>query len=703
MVLAPACSPVDDVWGIEIDELRERLARSDYEVLRNIPFSRYELADASRLGPEAFYALGLVYLSIGLDGTGEELLTLAVERSPEPWRESAARELSELLFETERPDQVIELFSTTSAEDLALTNVLRLARALYETRDLPTLAGLLDARAAELDAFTDAEAEAQEVALWRTVTAIETDSPGWEQTVMDLFMDFPASAIHSRLWVYLINNDDLLATFAPSAIDFMRFKQLQSEGKSEEAFAIAAGLDDLAVLSNRWGIRDLYLAAAGSVRYTLGARLLEDIAVEVPDELLRLVLEYIGRLYRLAGAYPSAIAALDRAVPLAVDPTDARRLRWLSLSARVRQSPETVAGSLELYVPTLDDPAYFSDLFGDLATRLIEARRWDALLQAYSGLSEFAEPGVLARYQLVLARLFETGLLPAVPGRAEELRTDFLRRASEQTGDRFAALMAAALLGEDGTEQLAIIPDDPEDSPGVIDPVVRVLLDYGLLDEAFLAIRGSGSRASDVVRTAAATLFADRGRTREAVLLLPRSDRDTRSRAELRYPQSFAAAIDPASEAEDLDRAILFGLFREESLFDAAIESSAGAVGIAQLMPATAEDIARRMRLGAFDLRNPEDSILIGARYLAMLRAQFGTYARAIAAYNGGQGNVRSWERRNGDLDEVLFHQTIPFPETYSHVIKVTVAAAHYSFLYDDRAPADVVRTLFGLSPVEDR
>jgi soluble lytic murein transglycosylase len=107
------------------------------------------------------------------------------------------------------------------------------------------------------------------------------------------------------------------------------------------------------------------------------------------------------------------------------------------------------------------------------------------------------------------------------------------------------------------------------------------------------------------------------------------------------------------------------------------------------------------MRLDSPDLHDPADNLSIGARNFAMLSDQFGSMARALAAYNGGQGYVRRWERRSPTLDEILFHESIPFEETYNHIRKVVVSAAWYGYLYTDRSPSETVRLIFDLSSVE--
>jgi len=139
---------------------------------------------------------------------------------------------------------------------------------------------------------------------------------------------------------------------------------------------------------------------------------------------------------------------------------------------------------------------------------------------------------------------------------------------------------------------------------------------------------------------------------------------------------------------------ILFALIRTESFFGADAVSHAGAVGLAQLMPATAADVAARIaRRGGpdyrstngIDLKDPETNIHLGAFYLRQLTNQMGNPMLALLAYNGGQGRVRRWlaaDRQLGGLPEDLFLETIEYNETREYGRQVLAAAAVYGYLY---------------------
>ncbi len=725
----PAAGGGVRVWGYDAGELADLLARGEREALRHVDFSRHRIREIDRLGEDAAYALGLIYVELGMHDVAEELLRYALATAPRPWSDEAFLALSDLLVDQDRYAEL----ETVAREVSGLDARVALARALYGQERYEELADELESLYPLVgESLPPTSTTAQEVALWHAITLIELERPGWADAIRALYRDYPSAAVHSRVWVYLINRDELLDAFSVGEIDLFRAKQLQSEGRSEEAAAILFGLASApnGLLRSPWGLLDIYTAGVGSGRPSAAAEaLLAAAADDAPPDLRRRALEYAGRLYRRSGAFGAAIPLLERSLALAGSADDEKRLRWYLLSTRVRREPVEVAFSLASVVPTLSDPPYFGDIFFELAGLLAERQRWDAIHAAYEAIDEFATPGVRARYEVILARAFETGRLRAAAGRAEQLRSTYLERAVAQRENLFAALVAAALLDDDGADLLGIDETPPVSShaalpasgdgaggegpgpageaeaavsPGVL--LAETYLRYALLERLFATVRGSVAVGPDL-RTRAAARLAKEGRIRESVLTLSPLEASggslTREAARLRYPLAHAAIIERSAAAEEIDSAAFYALIREESLFDPVVSSFAGAVGLAQLIPSTAADIAGRMDLDDPDLADPADNIAIGARYFSMLIEQFGTVARALAAYNGGQGNVRRWERGSSALDEILFHEAIPFPETYNHVRKVVVSAAYYGYLYAGRVPSETVRLIFDLRQEE--
>ena len=144
----------------------------------------------------------------------------------------------------------------------------------------------------------------------------------------------------------------------------------------------------------------------------------------------------------------------------------------------------------------------------------------------------------------------------------------------------------------------------------------------------------------------------------------------------IRYPLRYESIVRGHAENYDLDPALLAAVIYTESRFDARARSSAGAIGLMQLLPDTARGIAVRTGGNRFvvdDLYVPELNVRYGAWYLRNLLDRYGDERTALAAYHAGQGNVDSWRRRGVGIQ---------FPETRSYVEKVARVKAIYADTY---------------------
>lgn len=156
----------------------------------------------------------------------------------------------------------------------------------------------------------------------------------------------------------------------------------------------------------------------------------------------------------------------------------------------------------------------------------------------------------------------------------------------------------------------------------------------------------------------------------------------------MRYPLRYPQTIVTHAKNYDVPPELVAAVIMHESGFDANVRSEAGAVGLMQLTPQTAEGIAERTggtRFERSDLLDPELNIRYGCWYLAHLHDSFGKgdgrdYVATLAAYNAGQGRVRRWlaEDKDGRLDV----DEIPFAETRQYVRRVQAGRRQYGRAY---------------------
>lgn len=144
--------------------------------------------------------------------------------------------------------------------------------------------------------------------------------------------------------------------------------------------------------------------------------------------------------------------------------------------------------------------------------------------------------------------------------------------------------------------------------------------------------------------------------------------------------------------------ALVLALIRQESEFDQAAISRAGARGLMQLMPDTAKGVAKKLGLGYSEAKltsDPDYNVQLGTTYLAGLLDRYdGSYILSLAAYNAGPSRATAWIEQNGDprrkgTDPVEWIESIPFEETRTYVMRIAEGVVVYRHLLGQAEVAD--------------
>ncbi len=152
------------------------------------------------------------------------------------------------------------------------------------------------------------------------------------------------------------------------------------------------------------------------------------------------------------------------------------------------------------------------------------------------------------------------------------------------------------------------------------------------------------------------------------------------------YPEKYWKEVQTAAPYS-WDSRLFLALVREESNFNPKIESHAGARGLSQLMPATAQAVAKRLALSYSSAKiwDIPTNLRIGASYLDTLHTRYhGNSALALAGYNAGEGNADRWVAAAPDAPTDYITETITFRETRFYVKRVSSTWLTYRMLYDD-------------------
>lgn len=227
------------------------------------------------------------------------------------------------------------------------------------------------------------------------------------------------------------------------------------------------------------------------------------------------------------------------------------------------------------------------------------------------------------------------------------------------------------------------------------------LLHFGLYDMVYPRIATVYPSIPAEEAVAVARTLAGEGRYADSIRLIAFSlknqeDTATTEQLELLYPRPWKETVSKYAAEYRLPEYLLYALIRSESFFQHLVISGAGAVGLTQLMPATASDIARKLKVTDYSLTDPEINIRFGAYYLAeMIRRSDNRIMPACFAYNAGISRVRGWQKKAHGLSDDLFLESLEYAETRDYGRKILSAAAVYGVLYYSEKPEDIVLLFF--------
>lgn len=169
---------------------------------------------------------------------------------------------------------------------------------------------------------------------------------------------------------------------------------------------------------------------------------------------------------------------------------------------------------------------------------------------------------------------------------------------------------------------------------------------------------------------------------------------------ELRFPLAHKKYIEKQAKHEKINPAWAFAVIRQESAFTQDARSSAGALGLMQLMPRTARQVARSLRIKRpkhRDLLKSNINIKLGVRYLRKLQERFnGNSILATASYNAGPWRVKGWLPKEEAQSADLWIENVPFTETRKYLKRVLT----YTIIYEQRLGLESKPLLERMMPI---
>ena len=136
---------------------------------------------------------------------------------------------------------------------------------------------------------------------------------------------------------------------------------------------------------------------------------------------------------------------------------------------------------------------------------------------------------------------------------------------------------------------------------------------------------------------------------------------------------------------------LVLSVIRQESAFNMNDVSVANATGLMQLLPSTAKEVAKRIKLKKYSLYDPKDNIILGVNYLKRLQKRFSNnIIYALSSYNAGPTTTRRWIKQRGNLKSQDFIETIPYKETSLYVKLIARNYVFYQLLYNENKETQI-------------
>ncbi|MCL2373870.1 MAG: lytic transglycosylase domain-containing protein [Treponema sp.] len=755
------------VLGLRQQEAADLLRNGDLEFIvraelpENFSNAVSRLAELARIHPAAPFYAGLL---AGAQRDPQEqsrrlemlLFSAALESPSIPARREAALRLAALILEAGEasdPQRMLEFLAGRNSIERADYLLLR-AACLYRLGRFSEAAALVPA---------EAEGWKKALALFAAQRIGHTglaDSEARRQEIIAFLFDLPAGDL--RRWAYtealsiegLLDPGDrgiifsrrfpvshrvTLNNLQPALLDggllFFRHPALIGDLARAYQFTPAMreeGLNLFAAWDSLLESGDLPFSPIGAADSEYGHYALVSFARNLDREAVNarryLILHHSVRIERARGRLADSSQRFWQALEFAPDTLQSDACFWYILMNAVVHDPSGAAPVFLSTMPQWYTMTTFDGVLDRLSRYLASHRRWSDLLDVFHALENRARDpsraGVsragtaFAQYAWIVGRAVQEGFLEA--GRSAE---NFFRIAFEETsGSVYYRVMAAASLGEKfssadgGSSRRARRPAAVPVREGGELEFLLGFFEHGAASFALPFVRAREDALSVPELRMVAGAFAGAQNWAESLRLVARYARrpdhqHSREDLYLSHPRPFADLIERYAREMGIAPEIMFGLIRTESFFQAGVSSHAGAVGLAQLMPATAADIAIRMvRAGGTDHRTPEGinltdpqvNVHLGSFYLRHLiyNQMEGSPMLALKAYNGGQGRVRRWlaedrAHADGGLPKDLFLETILYPETRNYGRLVLAAAAIYGYLYYGRTMEEVAADIF--------
>ena len=463
----------------------------------------------------------------------------------------------------------------------------------------------------------------------------------------------------------------------------------------------------------------------GSKNYYENALYLEKLNVSDEDKDCSFYKEfYTGRLYSKCNSYPTKTTnSFIRAMNSSSSKEKYDNALWYYLNEVQKKSIKDTFTAIERFKSKWNNSAYFDDIFNTLCVTLLNEHKYKDFYLITKSIKGFCSEETYSKFAYITARLIQLQFLTDRNFEEDidldEASVSLLEDCLSPSSSLYYKLLAAYNLNYSDEKIYSLICKKQADLNFTLDlsqeNYLLGLADFGFAEILYDEWKKTPSSSISLETATKLSSFLNKC-GQENNIYYSQSLRiaskkfyamETDSTAKflnLVFPNCFKDDIESMCREFNTPHYLFYALVRSESFFDTQIESHAGAVGLTQLMSTTASDVAKKLKVAEYDLKDYKTNLRFGCYYLEELRRRLDYQSLlALFAYNAGPSRVRAWvksakiEFGKNDLPQDLFLEALPYEETREYGRKVLSAACLYGALYYSKSFSEVIEEIIQL------
>ena len=709
----------EDIWEYNIEHVREKLNNSDFNFIYLIDFEKYSGTEILKLGEDAPFYFYHIFKELNLNVKAMEILNLLHKRGQGIYSNEAVLILLETLLENEEYEEIEDkaLSFLWRIPDSPITFSVQRAyiEALYwqkkDNEVITHINNLFNDLNIKIESFNKQDnnctelkySEIAELILFKAVSSCRLNTAGWTDIFEYLYINQSVSELHVRAYQYLtVIEPNNIFSFTNKMQLFLKGKYLISIGSREEGISyLETALESFNLERFEYSpvIKELGFAYLNTENSLDGALFLDELSKRLTGAKKLEAVEMAGRIYNKQEDFNNAYDRLNTVAGNSTNSLQRDRCLWFILEMKINESAETGMREIIANSSKWSNLDYFSDQIHILITEFVKIDDYENLKYLYLFLKEkYAGPyDCLIRAEFILLRngQLEISEIPMT------MHSEYIK--PYMTIELYYYFLISYLnntLKENLYKIINIRETFYHAEQDIIeseyDYFVTGFFLYGLPYTGYEYIIKYIDEINSNTLFYTAKILNEQQYYLEAISIMAHYSRrkpalPNYSELTISYPKAFNIQIDELAKRDSIPAPVIYGIIRSESAFNLNISSYAGAIGLMQLMPGTADDMAELLGISEVDLENPYQNLALGTRYMRHLNERFDTLSKSVIAYNAGPGNMRKWQSEFYNYPSDLVSELIPFISTKHYIKNVINASIIFAVLYEYAEPEEIL------------